>query len=819
MKIHNNHLKTLTMKKTILILIASIRIIFSVSAQSVGDYRSVGNGNWNDATKWEIYNGSNWVSSNSYPGQNPGTGAVAIMIGTEIKITANVPHPVASLFVDSEPDYTVLRGVLTFSSESAVSLTVSGGINIIGKLGIDNQNGAKTHTLFAEGSFWVGIKFSGLEYPAIFQTINQDDKLNITFNTTNSTSSIFGTYGTISFQDITFNGAGIIVGTGIEINGSATFINGIVTISCEEGCDYNPFSGAIAFTDGATVSGASNASFVDGTIWKAGDEPFTFPTGVEGIYAPLTISAPVGKTESFGAKYVRSNGMDLGAISDPGLFNISNCEYWTLAPGFYNVNNYSLNVTAGWTPASGCGSSPYITNVNDVTLAHFNGATWNSHGGTGMGTTTNGSVTSSVVTTSSHSAFTLGNLGTGCDAPSGLSATDITTNSATISWSPLTGSVSYDVYYSANYSSGPGPWINAATATTSTSVNLSGLYPWTIYDWKVRANCSSASSSYRQAQFTTLSTCGTPTGLSTTNITSGSATLSWAAVTNATNYDVEYKKSTATSWLDIATGISSLSYNLGGLSASTVYDWRVQANCSVFPGYYAQASFITTPNVCNDVYETNNTSGQAKTIGSGITISAGIFSASDVDWFKVTTSDISNTTLQVILTNLPADYDLYVYNKYHVLVGSSTTTGTSNEVVIYNSNTMKTTYYIEVIGKYGAYNASLCYNLLAQVNSTAQSVSSVSNRGNEITEASGNQLLYPNPVSEFVFLRFNCVAEGAAKVQILNGTGQLVKLYSVNLTKGYNQVQISVTDIRPGMYLLRINNGELNMIRKFVIAR
>ena len=88
------------MKKIVLILIASIVISFSSSAQSVGDYRSIGNGNWNDATKWETYNGSSWISTTTYPGQNPGTGKVTIKTETEIKITQSIPQPIASLVVD-----------------------------------------------------------------------------------------------------------------------------------------------------------------------------------------------------------------------------------------------------------------------------------------------------------------------------------------------------------------------------------------------------------------------------------------------------------------------------------------------------------------------------------------------------------------------------------------------------------------------------------------------------------------------------------------------------------------------------------------------
>ena len=66
------------MKKLASVLIASLLISVTVFAQSAGDYRSVGSGNWNDPTKWETYNGIRWVAASSYPGQNPGTGAVTI---------------------------------------------------------------------------------------------------------------------------------------------------------------------------------------------------------------------------------------------------------------------------------------------------------------------------------------------------------------------------------------------------------------------------------------------------------------------------------------------------------------------------------------------------------------------------------------------------------------------------------------------------------------------------------------------------------------------------------------------------------------------
>jgi hypothetical protein len=321
------------MKKFILVLITSILISFTILAQSSGDYRSIGSGNWNDPTKWQIFDGSSWVAATTYPGQNPGTGAITIMNVTEIILTTTVPNPVAFLDVTSgsycscsDDNYTQTapHGRLTFSSESVISLTISGGVTIDGELRIEDRGGAKAHSIFVGGSLNVGDEWYASSYfyddngayyeyyyyqtATFFQTINQDDKLSFTFTTTHPNSAISGLgVMNLSFQDITFIGIGIRLETGIEINGTATFTNGIVTSAnlCSTGyaCDASPSSycpppvnncGSIFFRDGAVVVGASANSFVDGRVWKQGDDPFTFPIGSGAVYSPLTASIPVG---------------------------------------------------------------------------------------------------------------------------------------------------------------------------------------------------------------------------------------------------------------------------------------------------------------------------------------------------------------------------------------------------------------------------------------------------------------------------------------------------------------------------------------------
>jgi hypothetical protein len=98
----------------------------------------------------------------------------------------------------------------------------------------------------------------------------------------------------------------------------------------------------------------------------------------------------------------------------------------------------------------------------------------------------------------------------------------VTSTGATVSWTAASGALSYSVDYKANSSA---TWINAVTATTSTSVNLSGLTSATLYDWRVRTNCSAGNSTYATAQFTTL----TVSGCSNTLDTSTNGTISGAA--------------------------------------------------------------------------------------------------------------------------------------------------------------------------------------------------------------------------------------------------------------------------------------------------
>ncbi len=207
--------------------------------------------------------------------------------------------------------------------------------------------------------------------------------------------------------------------------------------------------------------------------------------------------------------------------------------------------------------------------------------------------------------------------------------------------------------------------------------------------------------------------CGIPGGLTKANITSTGATLSWAAVGSALSYDVMYKPASSSIWISGFSAVTTTAVALTGLSASTVYDWRVRANCSGSGSNYASAQFTTTSaSACITAYEPNESRASASAIVPNAPVSAAIQSATDQDYYKLTV--LSTSQLNISLSGLPADYDMTVYNGAGTAIGTATTGGLFSESIVLN-NQPAGTYYIQVFGYNGVYNTSLCYNLQAVI--------------------------------------------------------------------------------------------------------
>jgi hypothetical protein len=175
----------------------------------------------------------------------------------------------------------------------------------------------------------------------------------------------------------------------LHINSSLTLTNGRIITASDDRLIFRP---------GATVTGASNASFVSGPVTKYGAGSFTFPVGKGNNYRPVSI-APAGTPgDAFTAEYFRAQGPDTSA-REISIHHVSACEYWVVD----RINGTAVTpVTLSWDNTS-CG----VNAPAELVVARWNGSIWVNEGNGGTTGNANAGTVSSIAPVISFSPFTL----------------------------------------------------------------------------------------------------------------------------------------------------------------------------------------------------------------------------------------------------------------------------------------------------------------------------------------------------------------------------------------------------------------------------
>jgi len=375
--------------------------------------------------------------------------------------------------------------------------------------------------------------------------------------------------------------------------------------------------------------------------------------------------------------------------------------------------------------------------------------------------------------------------GTTCSIPSGLSTTGITISSATANWSPVSGANSYAVDYKASSS---GSWISLTSATTSLSWNLSGLPASTSFDWRVRTNCSSGSSGYAQTTFSTLSqtggggggSCNAPTGLATSPITATSATATWAPVSGAVSYNLDYKLASSPDWVNIANATTSLQWTIGGLVATTSYDWRVRANCSSGSSSYTQTQFTT------------------QAIGS-CSAPGGLYASPASSTATLYWSSVSGAFSYTVQYK-PTSSGTWIY----------ATSGTNLTSVNLYSLSAATAYDWRI---YSSCSLTEISNYsTAQFTTSGGAIKAASTTATmENVNPNFTINLFPNPAGD----QLNIWMEGVHKktaIKVYNLMGKLV----MQQESGNTLTQLNISKLSAGFYLVHVNDGKETRSAKFV---
>jgi hypothetical protein len=432
-----------------------------------------------------------------------------------------------------------------------------------------------------------------------------------------------------------------------------------------------------------------------------------------------------------------------------------------------------------------------------------------------------------------------------CNEPTGVTASNITTTTADVSWTaPSTGTspLSYSVYYST--SATPPTQTSAPTRAgiTGTSIGLTGLTSSTTYNIWVRSKCSLTDSSSWTPVYTFATQCDIvntfPFAEGFNNATMPacwtqqaiSGTAIWSTVTTNGNSTIspltgarmaEFRTSTAgdkakliSPRLDI-TGLTTPRLKFSFANVNWVGDidelrvfYKTSAGGSwtqIGPDYITEnATWATVvlelPNPSNDYYVAfEATSNWARgldlddvVIGneSAVPVSITLFKGekkgniNSLTW--TTSTEVNNAGFELQRSIDGVNFAPLGY------VNSKANNGNSTQQLTYNFNDVRpllsTGYYrLKQIDKDGKFNYSSIVILRSD------------KKGDLIV---GN--MYPNPVLNILNLSIESIKNTKVEIVVVNTLGMRVHQQTANLTSGINIQTMNISKLAAGLYHVQI---------------
>ena len=174
-----------------------------------------------------------------------------------------------------------------------------------------------------------------------------------------------------------------------------------------------------------------------------------------------------------------------------------------------------------------------------------------------------------------------------CTEPTGLNVTGITSFGSNLNWSAGGLETEWNVQWGDAGFTLNGLGANLISGTSSIPAPLTGLTPNSPYQFYVQSVCGSTPDSLSQwvgpFNWSTPVYCNTPSGLSSSALTTTGATISWLAGGLETDWTYEYGLNGFTPGTGTTVNTISSTANLTGLMPGTSYCFYVQSNCGATP--------------------------------------------------------------------------------------------------------------------------------------------------------------------------------------------------------------------------------------------
>ena len=359
-----------------------------------------------------------------------------------------------------------------------------------------------------------------------------------------------------------------------------------------------------------------------------------------------------------------------------------------------------------------------------------------------------------------------------CDAPTDLTVSNITENSADVSWNGTADT--YEIRLNGG----------ATETVTTTSKQLIGLPDNFTITVEVRAVCGEQTSEWVSTTFTTLAVtdpepepCDAPTNLEVSNITETSAQITWVGTAEAYEFKLNNQA---------AETLTTTTKALTGLTPATAYTVEVRAICGEQTSEWVSTSFTTLEQIIIVAGEVTTT--PATEVGNtSATLNGALVSAGNSENFTVGFA-LSTT----------ADFTLEDANVQNIT--ATVTDATFSQAV--TDLVEGQTYFFRA---YITNEAGTAYG----------TVETFTLSGLNDAMADGlTATIYPNPATTQATLQINGLNQ-EAKIVISDLQGRILSQDTINA--GESRYTINVSDMASGVYYIRIVTDAAISTQKLIV--
>ena len=370
-----------------------------------------------------------------------------------------------------------------------------------------------------------------------------------------------------------------------------------------------------------------------------------------------------------------------------------------------------------------------------------------------------------------------------CDAPTNLSANNITETSAEITWNGTASTYEFK--------------LNGGTAETLTTTTkaLTGLTANTAYTVEVRAVCEDAESDWVTTTFTTLEEipeiiAPVVTTTEATSVTHESAVLNGTITAGSeeiTAQGFRYKTATASEWSEVSATGTTITATLNGLTAETSYVFKAFATTASGTVEGTEMTFTTIAAPIVVVEGEVTTTPATNIANTSATLNGALVSAGNSE----------NYTVGFALSTT-ADFTLEDAGVQNI---TSTLNGNTFSQAVNDLVEGQTYFYRAYITNEAgtAYGTVETFTLLGLNDAIAGMLQAT---------------IYPNPAQDNATLEINGLNQ-EAKVVVSDLQGRI--LSQDNINAGTIRYTINVSEMASGVYYIRIITDNVVSTQKLIV--